>query len=101
MAAARKNFRGGRPRKPKPCPRCGTPCASTLEAAAHCVGPDWQKRVKVARLRAQAKRRAAAGEGQEYPKMMYHRTEPPVTVNSAEEEAELGEEWGDASVLKT
>ena len=39
MAAARKSFRGGRPVQPKPCPRCGTPCASAVQAAAHCVGP--------------------------------------------------------------
>ena len=38
MAAARKSFRGGRPVQPKPCPRCGAPCASTVQAAAHCVG---------------------------------------------------------------
>jgi hypothetical protein len=36
MAAARKSFRGGRPVKLKPCPRCGTPCSSAVQAA-----PRW------------------------------------------------------------
>jgi len=100
MAAARKSFRGGRPLKPKPCPRCGTPCASAVEAAAHCVGPEWRKRAKVARLVAKQQRRAAEDRGQEYPKMIYHPTKPAVVVNSAQEEAEIREEWGDDSVLK-
>ncbi len=101
MAAARKSFRGGRPLQPRPCPRCGTPCDSAVLAAAHCVGPERRKRATVARLVAQQQRRAAEGEGQEYPKMKYHRTKPAVIVNSAEEEAELGEEWDDPSVFKT
>jgi hypothetical protein len=36
MAAARKHCRGGRPRKPTPCPKCGVPCDSARRALAHC-----------------------------------------------------------------
>ena len=36
MAAARKVYRGGRPRKPTPCPKCGSPCESARRAQAHC-----------------------------------------------------------------
>jgi hypothetical protein len=38
MAARLKQFRRGRPLQPRSCPCCGTPCASAIQAAAHCVG---------------------------------------------------------------
>ena len=72
MAAARKYCHGGRPMKPRKCPRCGMPCASASHAAAHCVGrkPD-------------------------YPKWKYHATKPPVTVANREAEIALGKGWAD------
>jgi len=36
MAGARKHFRGGRPRKPTPCPKCGAACPSARAALGHC-----------------------------------------------------------------
>jgi hypothetical protein len=36
MAAARKVCAGGRPRVPRPCPKCGKPCESARKALAHC-----------------------------------------------------------------
>jgi hypothetical protein len=36
MAAARKIHRGGRPRKPTACPKCGAPCDSARRALGHC-----------------------------------------------------------------
>jgi hypothetical protein len=36
MQAARKTRGGGRPRKPRACPKCGTLCKSTLGALGHC-----------------------------------------------------------------
>lgn len=36
MAAARENKRGGRPKIPKDCPKCGAPCDSARKALAHC-----------------------------------------------------------------
>jgi hypothetical protein len=36
MAAARKTRGGGRPRVPRPCPKCGMPCESARKALAHC-----------------------------------------------------------------
>jgi len=27
---------GGKPRKPRPCPKCGAPCLTTREAGAQC-----------------------------------------------------------------
>jgi hypothetical protein len=36
LAAMRKTHRGGRPRIPTACPRCGVLCASARKAQAHC-----------------------------------------------------------------
>ena len=36
MAAARKVRAGGRPRKPTPCRKCGTMCASETLSRVHC-----------------------------------------------------------------
>ena len=35
MQAERQTRAGGRPRKPRPCPKCGVPCPSTVAA----IGP--------------------------------------------------------------
>ena len=59
MLAARKSFHDGRPFQPKPCPRCGTPCASTVQASAHCVRPAVRDRQRVARLVAVRRQRSA------------------------------------------
>jgi len=83
MAARRKRFRGGRPLQPRSCPRCGTPCPGTTQAAAHCVGPN-----------AKATVRAAAPPGSQYPRWKYHPTKKAVIVKDAEAEAALGEGWG-------
>ena len=72
MAAARKDFRGGRPVKPRKCPRCGMPCASASQALAHCVGRRPQ-----------------------YPKFKYHATKPPVVVANRQAERALGKGWAD------
>jgi len=91
MADLRKRFRGGRPVKPRPCPRCGASCASATQAAAHCVGPAVRDR--------EAARQWAALSPEErkrrYPKWKYHRTKPAVLVEDPQEEAELGAEWAD------
>ena len=91
MAAARKSFRGGRPVTPKPCPRCGAPCASAVQAAAHCVGPAVRERQVAAR-----RQRSAESLKRVYPRWMYHRTKPAVIVKSQQEEAALGEGWADS-----
>jgi hypothetical protein len=36
MAAARENKRGGRPRVPTACPKCGAACKTARGAQAHC-----------------------------------------------------------------
>ena len=90
MAAKRKNFRGGRPVQPKPCPRCGAPCASAVQAAAHCVGPAVRERQEAAR-----RQRSSESLKRVYPRWKYHRTKPAVIVEDPEAEAELGEGWVD------
>ena len=72
MAAARRDFRGGRPVRPRKCPRCGMACASTSHALAHCVG-----------------------RKPEYPRVKYHATKPPVVVANREAERALGKGWAD------
>ena len=72
MAAARKDFCGGRPVKPRKCPRCGMPCASASHALAHFVG-----------------------RKPEYPRVKYHATKPPVVVANREAERALGKGWAD------
>ena len=95
MAAARKSFRGGRPVQPKPCPRCGAPCASAVQAAAHCVGPAVRERQEAARVTAARRRRSPEDLKREYPKWKYHRTKSAVIVKDPDEEADLGEGWAD------
>ncbi len=95
MAAARTSFRGGRPVQPKPCPRCGTPCASAVQAAAHCVGPAVQEREAAGRRLAARPQRSPQDLKREYPKWRYHRTEPAVIVEDPQAEADLGEGWAD------
>ena len=95
MAAARKNFRGGRPVTPKPCPRCGTPCASAVQAAAHCVEPAVRDRQAAERLAAARRQRSPESLKREYPKWKYHRTKPAVIVADPEAEADLGDGWAD------
>lgn len=36
MVSKRRTDAGGRPKTPRPCPRCGAMCAGTREARAHC-----------------------------------------------------------------
>ena len=74
MAAARKSFRGGRPVTPKPCPRCGAPCASAVQAAAHCVGPAVRERKEAARVTAARPTRFAESVKRVYPSWRYHRS---------------------------
>ena len=93
MAAARKSFRGGRPVTPKPCPRCGAPCASAVQAAAHCVGPALRERQVAAR-----RQRSPESLKRDYPKWKYHRTGPAVMVKNPDEEADLGEGWADRPI---
>jgi hypothetical protein len=94
MAARRKRFRGGRPLKPRSCPRCGTPCASAIQAAAHCVGRSVQATVRPAGPPPQGSQSVQAQR--EYPGCKYHPTKLPVVVKDAQEEAKLGEGWGDS-----
>jgi len=96
MARRPENFRGGRPVQPRPCPRCGTPCASAVQAAAHCVGPVVRERKEAARLAAARPTRSAESRKRIYPRWKYHRTEPAVIVKSQQEEAELGEGWAES-----
>jgi len=35
--AAKRKTRGGPPRKPTPCPRCGVTCPTAKDARMHCV----------------------------------------------------------------
>ena len=95
MAALRKSFRGGRPVRPKPCPRCGAACASATQAAAHCVGPAVRDRqaAAVAQYSPEELKRF-------YPKWKYHPTKPGRIVENPREEAALGEGWGDRPVPK-
>ena len=95
MAAARESFRGGRPAKPKSCPRCGTPCASAVQAAAHCVGPAVRERQEAARLVRSRAQRSPEQSKRAYPRWKYHRTEPAVVVKDPQAEADLGEGWAD------
>jgi hypothetical protein len=37
MQAARLTRAGGRPRVPRPCPKCNTECSSTRAAMGHCA----------------------------------------------------------------
>ena len=98
MAAARKSFRGGRPVQPKPCPRCGAPCASAAQAAAHCVAPAIKEREAAVRAAAIARRRPGFVE---YPKWKYHATKPAVVVKDAQAETALGEGWADSPAAFT
>lgn len=36
LSKRRKHFRGGRPRKPTKCARCGVLCPTAVEAVTHC-----------------------------------------------------------------
>jgi hypothetical protein len=90
MAAARNNLRGGRPCEPRACPRCGTPCDSATQAAAHCVGPAVRERQAAAR-----RQHSPESLKREYPKWKYHRTKPAVIVVDPEAEADLGDGWAD------
>jgi hypothetical protein len=96
MAAQRKRFRGGRPLQRRACPRCDTPCASTTQAAAHCVG----RKVQAEPLPAAAplQRSEPSELWQEFPKMKYHSSGRFVTVKDAQAEAALGEGWGDKPI---
>ena len=96
MAAARKSFRGGRPLQPRPCPRCGTPCASAVQAAAHCVGPAVRDRQRAALVAARLQR-SAEDLKRDFPRWKYHATEPAVIVEDPQAEADLGEEWTDSA----
>jgi len=40
MASMRQTYAGGRPRIPRPCPRCGAECVSARQAQAHCAAPE-------------------------------------------------------------
>ena len=100
MAAKRKNFRAGRLVTPKPCPRCGAPRASAVQAAAHCVGPAVRERKEAARLAAARPARSAESVKRVYPSWRYHRTKPAVIVKSQQEEAALGEGWADTPAFK-
>jgi len=40
LAGMRQTYAGGRPRIPRPCPRCGAECVSARQAQAHCAAPD-------------------------------------------------------------
>ena len=92
MAARRKRFRGGRPLTPRRCPRCGAPCASATQAAAHCVGRDAQATPQPA---VSAPRGSPVKLQPVYPRWKYHPTKRPVIVGDAQAEAALGEGWGD------
>jgi len=79
MAARAKSFRGGRPLQPTLCPRCGTPCASAVQAAAHCVGPAVGDRERTA-ARSQ---RSIEDLKRDFPRWKYHATEPAVIVEKS------------------
>jgi len=96
MAARRTRFRGGRPLQPRTCPRCGAPCPSTTQAAAHCVGRNAEAVVQPAAAPPKGVESVAAQ--QQYPRYKYHATKPPVIVKDAREEAALGEGWGDRPI---
>ena len=40
LAGMRQTYAGGRPRIPRPCPRCGAECGSARQAQAHCAAPE-------------------------------------------------------------
>jgi hypothetical protein len=40
LAGRRQTYAGGRPRIPRPCPRCGAECVSARQAQAHCAAPE-------------------------------------------------------------
>ena len=80
---------------PKPRPRYGTPCASAVQAAAHCVEPAVRERERAARLAATRPPRSVESAKRIYPTWRYHRTQPAVIVRSPLEEAALGEGWAD------
>ena len=93
MAARRKRFRGGRPLQPRSCPRCGTPCASATQAAAHCVGRNAEAAARPATAPPQSP--PWADPQRECPRWKYHSTKPPVIVKDAQAEAALDDGWGD------
>src|SRR5580693_5924170 len=43
IANMRQTYAGGRPRIPRPCPRCGAECVSARQAQAHCAAPESAK----------------------------------------------------------
>ena len=76
MAARRKWFRDGRLVQPRSCPRCGTPCASATQAAAHCVG-----RNAPAMLPSAAAPPQGSPSGKvHYPKWKYHATKKGLSL---------------------
>jgi hypothetical protein len=95
MAAARKSFGGGRPVKSAPCLRCGTPCDSAIQAAAHCVGPVRRDREAAERARTAAAKYSPETFKQQYPRWKYHASGKAVIVNDPEAESALGEGWAD------
>ena len=94
IVTARKTFRGGRPCKPQACPRCGAPCDSATQAAAHCMAPAVRDREAAAR-RAAIRKYTPEMLRKKFPGWRYHRTAPAIIVNSPEEEAALGEGWAE------
>ena len=98
MAASRKSFRGGRPLKPRPCPHCGAPCASAVQAAAHCVGHPVGD-LAAERPHAALPQLSPQTLRKQFPKWKYHRTEPAVIVDNPQAEADLGEGWADSPAV--
>lgn len=99
MAAARNNLRGGRPCEPRACSRCGTPCDSATQAAAHCVAPAVRDREAASGRVAALRQCSPEMLKKKFPAWRYHRTEPAVIVNTPEEEAALGEGWADSPAV--
>lgn len=95
-AASRKHVVGGRPLKPRCCPRCGAPCASATQAAAHCVGRNAPLAVWPVAVLTQVSE--SVRRYLEYPRWKYHPTKAPVRVNDAQGEAALGEGWSDRPI---
>ena len=96
LAARRKRFRGGRPPQPRSCPRCGTPCASATQAAAHCVGRNVP--AAVASVAAPLPGSPSPKALTVYPRWKYHRKKGGVVVNNVQAEEALGEGWSDIPV---